>query len=127
MQIRTDLAIESGEISADLPKGVTCNEEVKGSAKITRIIIENKEGEAALSRPMGRYVTVEVPALSDGINGEETANLVANELEKLIPKSGTVLVVGLGNKTITPDALGPAVCDRVLATRHIEKEILRKS
>ena len=43
----------------------------------------------------------------------------------LLPEEGLVLVVGIGNDHITPDALGPLAGERILATRHIGPELAR--
>lgn len=125
MQIRTDLAIEQREDYADLPSGVTCTEENCSGGKVTKIVIKNNEGAKALSKPVGSYITVEVPNFTASAAREESVILVANQLKNLIPKTGTVLVAGLGNRNITPDALGPKCVNKVLATRHIEGDIAR--
>lgn len=125
MQIRTDLALEQRERHTEIPKGVSSEEYIKGKTKITKIVIETKEGEKALLKPKGSYITAEVPSFTDNVTDPQVISVIKNELEKLIPNEGTVLVVGLGNRNITPDALGPKVASKILATRHIEKEILR--
>lgn len=125
MQMRTDLALEQREMHQDLPLGVRCEEEKKGQAVITKIVIENDEGVRALGKPKGVYITVEVPAFSDNLKNEELVCSIASQLEKLIPQKGDILVVGLGNREITPDALGPKTVSRILATRHINDEIKR--
>ena len=127
MQQRTDLALENKEMHNNLPNGVTCKEEKRGEAKVTIIDIINDEGEKALGRKRGKYITVEVPAFSDNVHSEELLNTVIGQLNFLLPKGESVLVVGLGNRNITPDALGPLACDSILATRHIEKELARSA
>ncbi len=125
MQIRTDLALEQKEICGNLPNGIESSEFKNGDAIITKITVKNEEGAKALSKPIGVYTTVEVPPFSDNLRDADLIKTVANELMDLIPKSGDVLVVGLGNRTITPDALGPLATDGILATRHISDEIRR--
>lgn len=94
--------------------------------KLTKIVIEDEQGEKALGRPKGSYITAELPPLSDDEhNTEEKANLLGDELRSLLPEQGTVLVVGLGNQSVTPDALGPRAAGLVLATRHIRGEFAR--
>ena len=97
-----------------------------GDTCVTRLHIRTDRAARALGKPQGAYITVEVPPLTDN---EETlgkaAGLVANELTALLPAEGSVLVVGLGNRAITPDALGPESADMVLATRHIGGEFAR--
>ena len=81
-----------------------------------------------MKKPKGTYITIELPPLTD--NFEDTdKRLVAigEEIRGLLPVNGLVLVAGLGNIEITPDALGPKVASGVLATRHISGEIARST
>lgn len=127
MQIRTDLALEQREMYQNLPSGVLCDEFTEKSVKITKITIKTDEGAKAIGKPKGCYITAEVPSFSDNTQNDETIWAVIKQFKKIIPKSGTALVVGLGNRNITPDALGPLATDRILATRHIKKELARSS
>ena len=126
MQFRTDLALELKENCSDSCPGIsTCRWE-RGEVCITRIQVESEEGEKALGRPMGRYVTVEMPSFSEDPNWDEDCTAaVVEELKDLLPKEGTVLVMGLGNQDITPDALGPKAVEQILVTRHISGELAR--
>lgn len=121
---RTDLAMEA---AADRPiSGVEQTVEQTDNATITRVMVHTAEAAEALGKPQGHYITVEVPPLSDNeVQLEQHARLIAGELTALLPPQGTVLVVGLGNAAITPDALGPQAADMVLATRHIRGEWAR--
>ena len=125
MQGRTDLALEQKEEIADLPPGVECDEIKKGDTIITKITIKNEKGAAALKKPIGKYTTIEVPPFTDNINDEELIKIGAEELTELIPKKGPALIVGLGNRQITPDALGPKSASKILATGHIGVELKR--
>ncbi len=108
MNFRTDLALESTE-----PSRQTRREE--DGCTVTRI----EEGG-------GVYVTLEVRAISDSIDANGSLlRLVAQELAALLPGDGAVLAAGLGNRAVTPDALGPLTAERVLATRYIKGEIAR--
>ena len=101
---------------------------MEGEATITRIHIHSGAGSEALGRAPGRYITVEVPPLSDNDDKlVEYARLIGRELAALLPERGTVLVTGLGNESITPDALGPRASRMVLATRYIQGEFARSS
>lgn len=125
MSIRTDLALEQKELNPNQTDGIESEETVLDDIKITRIKIKNKNGERALGKPIGTYVTVETPPLTDsGEMNENAINAVCDELIEFLPK-GLVLVAGLGNTAITPDAIGPKAANGVLATRHIEGEIAR--
>ena len=132
MQQRTDLAIESAALSqnghvAELP-GVRRETEQRGDMRLTRIVIETEQGAKAVGRPQGTYITAELPPLSDDDEHmEQRALELGKELQSLLPAEGTVLVVGLGNESITPDALGPRSAGMVLATRHIGGEFARST
>lgn len=126
MQFRTDLALEQTEALCDIPKGVRVDEFDCSGAHISRITVLDDEAAKALGKPVGRYITVEVPKISDNPEvNDQTVSCVKNELFPLLPKSGTVLFAGLGNTQITPDALGPKTAQKILATRHIGSEFAR--
>ncbi len=125
--IRTDLALESREL---YKKGKT--EEVPGvevetqefpDVKVTRVRIKTLEGSEAMGKPIGNYITLEIPNLNDNLKelNESTANILASEVRTLmkVPEDATVLVVGLGNWNVTPDALGPKVVSQIAVTRHL--------
>lgn len=108
LNFRTDLALENTS-----PSKQTRTEE--DGCVITRI---EDDG--------GTYITMEVKALSDNIDSDNALlGRIAQELSSLLPKEGTVLAAGLGNRSVTPDALGPLAAERVLATRYIKGELAR--
>ncbi len=121
MNYRTDLAIESRElIGSRVPDGVSFYEKLEGKVKITRIKIETESGAQKLCKPRGNYITLEIPKPTQNPQeSEEEIELIAKEITRLIPKKGCVLVAGLGNHNITPDALGPKTVDGTVSTRHI--------
>ncbi len=125
MDFRTDLAVEKSEVFGQaLPQGVRCVTERADDLKITRIEVQSAAGAEALGKPQGRYITVEVPPFKRSAEiPDETVETLARELRRLLPADGTVLVAGLGNADITPDALGPKFSSLVFATRHIEPEL----
>jgi len=125
MQKRTDLALEQREMQTSLPEGVECQEFKKGVALITKITIKDELGAVTLKKPMGIYTTVEVPPFTDNLKNEELITTISESLMELIPKKGSALIVGLGNREITPDALGPKAASGILATRQITDEIRR--
>lgn len=121
MNIRTDLALESVN-AAKICEGIT--KTTRGQAfKITEIkISEDKYGER-IGRKKGRYITLEGSPLgrfSDDFR--QMAHELSDELKDFIPE-GPVLVIGLGNSDITPDAVGPLAASKVLATRHLKEEL----
>ena len=126
MQFRTDLALEQQEALASPCRGIHSDHIDIGPASITRIEVLDEEGAKAIDRPVGLYVTVEMPAFSDDTNmDDDCRTAISVELGRLLPPEGLVLVVGLGNDDITPDALGPQTIERILATRHISGELAR--
>ncbi len=133
MKYRTDLALESQEMlertrkkNAGAAGGYVSRKIQKDEdITVTEIIIESPEGEKALGKPKGTYVTIESEAVlreKDGIK-ERTSRALADELTKMIPFSYSlkVLVVGLGNEKVTPDSLGPHTVDKVRITAHLFK------
>ena len=121
MGIRTDLAVESFA-EERLPEGV--RREKRGRAfDITEIVIENDSCLKTLGKGKGRYITLEGRSLSRYADDyEDMARELAGELGRLVP-DGDILVVGLGNNDITPDAVGPQAASRILATRHLRDEL----
>lgn len=131
---RTDLAVEARELwqegagqAARLP-GVTAEDHSREGIPVTTVHILDEEGEKALGKPRGNYVTLTL----DGVARREedifgrAARAVAGELSSLlegVAPDGLVLVVGLGNRAITPDAIGPKVHERTLVTRHLVRQM----
>ncbi len=136
--VRTDLAWEATELWQEqggkgLPEGVSGKTEEIDGCRLETLRIESKEGEAALGKPAGRYLTLfPKPFLEREEDGfRRCAMLLGQLLRTMLPREGGVLVVGLGNRAITPDDLGPRTLRHVLATRHLpdalpEFRVLRK-
>lgn len=124
MNIRTDLAIELLE-KYKQAFGIENSEKIIGNIKINRVGVKNDIGAKKIGKPIGEYVTIEMPNLTDYLRcTDERIKILSEELKHFIKNQGLTLVVGLGNPDITPDALGPKVINNILATRHISKEIL---
>lgn len=129
-QIRTDLALEAREsCEAENIKirGVKVEEESDKEREIytTTVIVESENGAKALGKPVGTYITIEAPNMSasDEDYHREISEELAKHLRRLIgDRSRSILVVGLGNREVTPDALGPDVVNNLYITRHIIKE-----
>lgn len=132
-KIRTDLAMEQKERfesdHVEVP-GVVLEEEYdeEKEIKITTVRIETENGAKTMGKPVGTYLTLEAPnmAASDEGYHREISETLAGFLEKYMKdgkeKEYSVLVVGLGNREVTPDALGPYVVDQLNITRHIVQE-----
>lgn len=131
MSIRTDLAIEASEQlkkenNGDVP-GVEIDEYSEGEIKVTNVRIVNEVGERMMGKPMGSYITVNIPQYAhyDSESMEKVSTALSNTLSKLIKleDSMTALVVGLGNWNVTADALGPKVISKLMITRHLRELI----
>ncbi len=128
MELRTDLAVEAREIADEDLKDVDYIEENVGGLFIERLDVKTKRAGQLMGKDAGRYVTVTLPPLTDNIRDtDERLPIISQEIRRLLPVNGSVLVVGLGNPEITPDALGPLCVSKVLATRHITGEIARST
>ncbi len=127
MNFRTDLALERCEfLGKKAINGVEIESFDAKKAKVTRIDVLNSEGEETVGKPVGRYITVEVtPFAKHAQFIDDSLDSVSAEICRIIPKTGSVLVAGLGNMRITPDALGPKCASMIFATRHIKGELLK--
>lgn len=131
-KVRTDLALEakeSVEEKASGLRGVSIEEhfEEESEVQITKVVIESKNGAKEMGKPMGTYITLEAPNMvePDEDYHQEISKELAKHLRQIIPKATeeqSVLVVGLGNRDVTPDALGPNVINNMMITRHIIRE-----
>lgn len=128
MELRTDLAVEARELAQEELRDVDYSSEDKEGLFIERLDVKTKRAGQLMGKDAGRYVTVNLPPLTDNIKDtDERLPVIAKEIRRLLPVNGSVLVVGLGNPEITPDALGPLCVSKVLATRHITGEIARST
>lgn len=133
---RTDLALERRDLYRKAHNiqeeidGIETEEENVGETKeehinISRVKVTNENGEKAINKPIGNYITIDIKNFKnisqDGI--QRTSEVVTNELKKLIQNQiselDSILVVGLGNIYVTPDALGPKVINEIDITRHL--------
>lgn len=124
---RTDLASEARELYRERqpggePDGVVTEQRERDGFKIERVNIINEQGAALLGKPEGAYITVTLEGLinRDEDSFQRAATAIAEEIKPLIgDKPGLALVVGLGNRGITPDALGPIAAENSIVTRHL--------
>ena len=134
MIFRTDLAVERRDIynkannlENDLA-GIECEEE-KPTEKIsiTRVNIKDEEGQKALGKPIGKYITLDIKDMKymEDEDLESVSSSISGELKKVLDKhlepQDSVLIVGLGNEYVTPDSLGPKVASNLEVTRHVIK------
>lgn len=128
MELRTDLAIEAHELATEELRDVDYSKDDREGLLIERLNIKTKRAGQLMGKDAGRYVTVSLPPLTDNVRDtDERLPVIAEEIRRLLPVNGMVLVAGLGNPEITPDALGPKCVSHVLATRHITGEIARST
>ena len=132
VQVRTDLALEAKE-TVQKPdeeiRGVRVEEEKDAEKEIyiTRVIIETKNGAKIMGKPVGTYITLEAPRMAtpDEDYHREVSEKVADQIRELLPDEKeelSILVVGLGNREVTADALGPNAADQLHITRHVVRE-----
>ncbi|MCI6189323.1 MAG: GPR endopeptidase [Clostridium sp.] len=126
---RTDLALECKEMYKEKNKkeadGVILEEEEIDGTKISKVRIINEIGSEKLGKPIGNYITLDIPQFTeyDGELMDSVSKVLGKILKELIKvkKEDKVLVVGLGNWNVTPDALGPKVIEGIMVTRHLSK------
>lgn len=121
MAVRTDLAVEAKQLWEQSAQETTKTDGVRAVSRgaVTEVEILDEGGAKALGKPIGRYLTLELPKYSADVKA--CAQQLARELEAFLRlrPSERVLIVGLGNRAITPDALGPETVDRLFLTRHL--------
>ncbi len=128
MERRTDLAIEARELAGNDVAGVEFTKRNENGLEISRLVVKNHEASLKLKKEQGTYISIDLPPLTDNFSATDSRiEIIGKEIRRLIPVNGLVLVCGLGNIEITPDALGPKCVSRVLATRHITGEIARST
>jgi spore protease len=125
-----DLALEMQERLNVTPhesiEGVRAETSEDGGITVTQIEVLDGQGEKRLGKPIGNYITIEVPGLrrKDSLLQNEVSATLTKELAKLLSKlkltnTSKAFIVGLGNRNVTPDALGPLVVDQLVVTRHL--------
>lgn len=132
MNFRTDLALERRDLYrkannvANEINGLETEEEQLGETiKVTRVKVLNQEGEQAIGKKQGNYITIDIKDLkiAEEEDIQKASEAVTKELKTLIGNlvqpQEDILVVGLGNLYVTPDALGPKVIQDIDITRHL--------
>lgn len=117
--VRTDLAMEAREAAGEI-EGVEMEQKKEGKAIVTRVRVNTEQGARVIGKPIGTYITIEQSGLSQE-KGTALSRCIGAQLAQLLgeARQGGALVVGLGNRELTPDSLGPRVTQQVLVTRHL--------
>lgn len=132
INFRTDLALERRDLYKKANRldkeidGIETQEEENGPRiKTARVKVLDENGAQAIGKPVGSYITIDIQKLKVATEEDiqESAEVLAKELRELLAKHANpkdeILVVGLGNQYVTPDALGPKVINDIDVTRHI--------
>lgn len=126
---RRDIYIKANKLENEIPGIETEESKISENIKLSKVKILNEEGEKALGKPKGMYITIDVKNLKIAQDEEiqKASDVVSNQLKELITthiKEGEdILVVGLGNEYVTPDSLGPKVISYIDVTRHLLKYV----
>ena len=117
---RTDLAVETVGALTEA-EGVYRDERRVEDIPVTAVEVRSHGASKRLGKPVGRYVTVDLGPVErrEEEAFRRSAQVLSDEMAKLLPQEGTVLVVGLGNRAMTPDRLGPLCCEHLLVTHHL--------
>lgn len=126
-QVRTDMALEASQAAGSIP-GVHVSQWEEESVSITEVRVETEEAARRIGKSVGTYLTLECEGVRrrDPAAREEVQNVLGEEIARLLPpdeQGAPVLVVGLGNRRVTPDSLGPKTVDGTLVTRHLLREL----
>lgn len=130
--VRTDLALEQRERfvsdQIEIP-GVAVEETYDDmcEVRVTTVRIETENGAAVMGKPVGNYITLEAPKMAEADESyhREISGKLMEVLERCLPEKEdgqSILIIGLGNRNVTPDALGPLVVEHLDITRHLVKE-----
>lgn len=128
INFRTDLAAESAAMITEELAGLAQEKENFGSLEILTVRITDENSARAVGKPQGEYITVNTPPFHSSIEvNEQEVCQIAERIAGVLPTDGMVLVIGLGNNDITPDAIGPRTVHGILATRHISGEMKKQA
>ncbi|MBQ8312464.1 MAG: GPR endopeptidase [Clostridia bacterium] len=124
---RTDLAMERTVYPGGMGDGVNVNTQRNGEMEITWVRIDTPQAAERMGKAQGVYWTLTHPRLPSLTPEErmEIAKEVGQMLRLLLPPQGDVLVLGLGNRHMTADALGDRVVSGVMVTRHLQEQRMR--
>lgn len=133
---RTDLATErrdiykkANSIENDINGIESTKEEINDKISVEKVKILNEEGEKAIGKPIGSYITIDIKKLklAQEEDIQKASEVLTNELKNIldmhIQKQDEIIIVGLGNIYVTPDSLGPKVINEIDVTRHLIKYV----
>ncbi|EKQ50347.1 MULTISPECIES: GPR endopeptidase [unclassified Clostridium] len=130
INVRTDLVLEARELYKEKHKdevdidGIEVIEESESDIKVTTVKVKNEGGAKKIGKPKGNYITIDIPDFTpyDGETMDRVSQVLSEVLERLIKINveKNILIVGLGNWQVTPDALGPKVAEKIMVTRHLQ-------
>ena len=127
INVRTDLADEARKVYVEENKkeadGIIFEEKFEDDTKVTIVKVIDDNGSKKIGKPIGTYITIDIPEYTayDGGLMDDVSKVLGTTLKDLanVNEKQTVLVVGLGNIKVTPDALGPKVVEKIMVTRHL--------
>lgn len=127
MNCRTDIALDRQEMLPEThQKGISVKKHFDENVQITEIEVLNEYGAKSIDKPIGKYITIDLPEFShESELLDNRLNILTKAIKSLLPKNcEKYLVVGLGNDNITPDALGPLCAKQIFSTRHMKGDII---
>ncbi len=128
MNIRTDLITECKEMHTSNIEGAVCTEKTLDNVRIECVEIKDEQASKKLGKSIGKYFTLSFERLDRNTQTDSIKDALIYCLKQLISKDTTkYLIIGLGNTDITPDALGPLVANKILATRHLDDNFKHKT
>ena len=124
---RTDLAAEAAARLDNCPEGVTADTLNIHGCTVSRVVITSAEGAAALGKPVGKYLTLEMAncVTRRTLNFPDCASALRDLLRSFpaVERANSFLIACLGNRAVTPDAVGPCVSDSLIVTRHLKSSL----
>ena len=122
---RRDLYRKANSIEDEINGIESTKEEINENIVVEKVRIINQEGEKAIGKPIGNYITIDLKNLKIAQDDDiqKASEVLSNELKEIlnkhISKEDSIIILGLGNIYVTPDSLGPKVINEIDVTRHL--------